>query len=280
MKRAARRTLLPLPSVPVLPPPCYRSHFGSRYTSGRCARRSPLSFFAQVRFPPNPFNLPRKSTWTPWPLGAWLRGTQPGQNPCRTYHFASGHTAMNTPDPIRTRKLSIARPGQYWGGGPPGKPFGCRWLFVLPCVSLMLHKLLYTFLATHAKRFQQQKNFVVLFDTQTFWMKKTSLHFSTRTFIACAQKTLLHCSARSTIVRKKNYVALHFSTRTTSACAKNFVTLFDTHTFFSQKNFVTLFDTHTIFTQKKTLLHFSARAFLLARTEVRSACIGSVDHPL
>ena len=38
---------------------------------------------------------------------------------------------MNTPDPIRTRKLSIARPGQYWGGGPPGKPFGCRWLFVL-----------------------------------------------------------------------------------------------------------------------------------------------------
>ena len=27
------------------------------------------------------------------------------------YVFASGHTAMNAPDPIRTRKLSIARPG-------------------------------------------------------------------------------------------------------------------------------------------------------------------------
>ena len=38
----------------------------------------------------------------------------------------NGHTASNTPDPIRTRKLSGARPGQYWGGGPPGKPFGCR----------------------------------------------------------------------------------------------------------------------------------------------------------
>ena len=43
--------------------------------------------------------------------------------------FASGHTASNTPDPIRTRKLSCARPGQYWGGGPPGKPLGCCWLF-------------------------------------------------------------------------------------------------------------------------------------------------------
>ena len=45
--------------------------------------------------------------------------------------IANGHTAMNAPDPIRTRKLSMARPGQYWGGGPPGKPFGCRWLFAL-----------------------------------------------------------------------------------------------------------------------------------------------------
>ena len=38
--------------------------------------------------------------------------------------FASGHTLLNTPDPIRTRKLSSRRPGQYWGGGPPGKPLG------------------------------------------------------------------------------------------------------------------------------------------------------------
>ena len=46
-----------------------------------------------------------------------------------THTFASGHTALNTPDPIRTRKLSSARPGQYWGGGPPGKSLGCCWLF-------------------------------------------------------------------------------------------------------------------------------------------------------
>ena len=38
---------------------------------------------------------------------------------------ASGHTATNTPDLFRTPKLTVAGPGQYWGGGPPGKPFGC-----------------------------------------------------------------------------------------------------------------------------------------------------------
>ena len=43
---------------------------------------------------------------------------------------ANGHTSSNTPDPIRTRKLSGERPGQYWGGGPPGKPLGCCWLFL------------------------------------------------------------------------------------------------------------------------------------------------------
>ena len=41
-----------------------------------------------------------------------------------TRAFASGHTLLRTPDPIRTRKLSSRRPGQYWGGGPPGKPLG------------------------------------------------------------------------------------------------------------------------------------------------------------
>ena len=51
--------------------------------------------------------------------------------------FACGHTASNAPDPIRTRKLIGARPGQYWGGGPPGKPFGCRKPF---CVYLTLEK--------------------------------------------------------------------------------------------------------------------------------------------
>jgi hypothetical protein len=39
--------------------------------------------------------------------------------------FASGHTATNTPDLFRTPKLTVAGPGQYWGGGPPGKPLGC-----------------------------------------------------------------------------------------------------------------------------------------------------------
>ena len=38
---------------------------------------------------------------------------------------ASGHTATNTPDLFRTPKLTVAGPGQYWGGGPPGKSFGC-----------------------------------------------------------------------------------------------------------------------------------------------------------
>ena len=43
----------------------------------------------------------------------------------RTYIVASGHTATNTPDLFRTPKLTVAGPCQYWGGGPPGKPFGC-----------------------------------------------------------------------------------------------------------------------------------------------------------
>ena len=46
---------------------------------------------------------------------------------------ANGHTSSNIPDPIRTRKSSGERPGQYWGGGPPGKPLGCCWLFVFGC---------------------------------------------------------------------------------------------------------------------------------------------------
>ena len=50
--------------------------------------------------------------------------------------FANGHTSSNIPDPIRTRKSSGERPGQYWGGGPPGKPLGCCWLFsFVVCVS-------------------------------------------------------------------------------------------------------------------------------------------------
>ena len=39
--------------------------------------------------------------------------------------FADGHTASNAPDLFRPPKLSGAGPGQYWGGGPPGKTLGC-----------------------------------------------------------------------------------------------------------------------------------------------------------
>ena len=38
---------------------------------------------------------------------------------------ADGHTASNAPDLFRPPKLSGAGPGQYWGGGPPGKTLGC-----------------------------------------------------------------------------------------------------------------------------------------------------------
>ena len=44
--------------------------------------------------------------------------------------FASGHTALNTPDPTRTRKLNSARSGQYyyWGGvGWGGVGWGTAW---------------------------------------------------------------------------------------------------------------------------------------------------------
>ena len=50
---------------------------------------------------------------------------------CSSLYVANGHTSSNTPDPIRTRKLSGERSGQYWGGGPPGKPLGCCWHFLL-----------------------------------------------------------------------------------------------------------------------------------------------------
>ena len=44
--------------------------------------------------------------------------------------FADGHTASNAPDLFRPPKLSGAGPGQYWGGGPPGKTLGCCQLFI------------------------------------------------------------------------------------------------------------------------------------------------------
>ena len=41
------------------------------------------------------------------------------------FMLASGHTMTNTPDLFRTLKLTVIGPGQYWGGGPPGKSLGC-----------------------------------------------------------------------------------------------------------------------------------------------------------
>ena len=57
----------------------------------------------------------------------------PRRKPERMQHtpFADGHTASNAPDLFRPPKLSGAGPGQYWGGGPPGKPLGCCQLFCL-----------------------------------------------------------------------------------------------------------------------------------------------------
>ena len=52
------------------------------------------------------------------------------------YVVASGHTLWRTPDPIRTRKISHRRPGQYWGGGPPGKPLGAAGFLYLSAVLL------------------------------------------------------------------------------------------------------------------------------------------------
>ena len=53
--------------------------------------------------------------------------------------FANGHISSNTPDPIRTRKSSGERLGQYWGGVPPGKPLGCCWLFARKWLSFAMN---------------------------------------------------------------------------------------------------------------------------------------------
>ena len=49
---------------------------------------------------------------------------------------ASAHGAAGTFFLFRTMKLTVAGVGQYWGGGPPGKPFGCCWLFCLARMGL------------------------------------------------------------------------------------------------------------------------------------------------
>ena len=39
--------------------------------------------------------------------------------------LAGGHAVSNAPALFRPPKLSGTGPGQYWGGGPPGKTSGC-----------------------------------------------------------------------------------------------------------------------------------------------------------
>ena len=41
------------------------------------------------------------------------------------WSFADGHAVSNAPALFRPPKLSGTGPGQYWGGGPPGKTSGC-----------------------------------------------------------------------------------------------------------------------------------------------------------
>ena len=65
----------------------------------------------------------------------WPGGQQDGQLQFTTCSAgtnvgADGHTASNAPDLFRPPKLSGAGPGQYWGGGPPGKTLGCCQLLV------------------------------------------------------------------------------------------------------------------------------------------------------
>ena len=44
----------------------------------------------------------------------WFLGDGPSQSPSYV------HTRVKAPDPIRTPKLSILGPAQYYGGGPRG----------------------------------------------------------------------------------------------------------------------------------------------------------------
>ena len=57
-----------------------------------------------------------------------------------TYIIASGHTTTNTPNLFRTSKLTVVGPCQYWGGGPPGKPFGCCQLFCINACEIRTPK--------------------------------------------------------------------------------------------------------------------------------------------
>ena len=103
----------------------HRSHFGSRYKLGCCGH---AGLFGRG-FEPGEVQSHSPDVTS----GAWLDTV-----------VADGHTASNAPDLFRPPKLSGAGPGQYWGGGPPGKTLGCCQLFglfarLLPTSPIVLH---------------------------------------------------------------------------------------------------------------------------------------------
>ena len=70
-----------------------------------------------------------------WPSNSynascWACRGWPPTDACASI-VADGHTVSNAPDLFRPPKLSGTGPGQYWGGGPPGKPLGCCQLLLL-----------------------------------------------------------------------------------------------------------------------------------------------------
>ena len=102
----------------------------------RAVQRQPLRTGCNDLCVVSTYHLPTFCAFTPLRVcivcsgvRAWLKGTRtPGQTAGRAkFHirFADGHTASNAPDLFRPPKLSGAGPGQYWGGGPPGKTLGC-----------------------------------------------------------------------------------------------------------------------------------------------------------
>ena len=146
----------------------YRSHFGSRYKLGCCGHASLLHFVAvrsSMLFVIKATQVQR-TRWEGWPNNmVRTKGVTSARHPytcgripqhttilhrgsadlpmlvyagllpestCMNLALADGHTASSAPDLFWPPKLSGAGPGQYWGGGPPGKPLGCCQLFHQP----------------------------------------------------------------------------------------------------------------------------------------------------
>ena len=91
------------------------SHFFFLLPSSSFCLLLPSVFFFLLPSSSGEGPTPRRAPSAPWSHAQ-------GQ---RRQVIADGHTASNAPDLFRPPKLSGAGPGQYWGGGPPGKSFGC-----------------------------------------------------------------------------------------------------------------------------------------------------------